>query len=165
MTTSAPATYYWKCGRCGVLSTSESGLTTPWPRSEDSVDIGSCTRPECQLLQLCQPLNRQQTGPSIPDRPQHNNYDPTAAPRGGRLYRCDEHGRVLSELQVLTDKAGMPVDAAGRKIEIFGYDAFGRLLQDGNPDHALPPALPLPLPVTVTHPSIEAEEGTGLRTV
>ena len=157
MTTPNPATYYWMCGRCGVISTSESGLTTPWPRSNDSVaeqDVGSCTRPECQLLQLCEPLNRQQTGPSpIPDRPQHNSHCFTAVPRGGRLYRCDEHGRVLSELGILTDNAGMPIDADGHHIEIFGYDAFGRLLQDGNPDHSPPPPLPLPLQVTITHPS------------
>ena len=154
MTASAPATYYWMCGRCGVVTTSESGLTTPWPRSTDSVDVGSCTRPACQLLQLCQPLSRQQTGPSpISDRPQHNHHDPSAAVRGGRLYRCDEHGRVLSELGIVTDTAGMPVDADGHEVEIFGYDAFGRLLQDGNPHHPPPSPLPLPLPVNITHAS------------
>jgi hypothetical protein len=67
------------------------------------------------------------------------------------LYRCDEHGHVLSELGVRTDKVGMPVDSAGHRIEIFCYDAFGRLLQDGNPAHALPTPLPLPLAVTGVH--------------
>jgi hypothetical protein len=155
MTAAGPATYYWTCGRCGVVSTSESGLTTPWPRSDNSVgDVDSCPRSECQLLQLCQPLNRQQTGPSsIPNRPQHNHHDPSAAPRGGRLYRCDEHGRVLAELGIATDKVGMPIDSQGHKIEIFGYDAFGRLLQDGNPSHPPPCPLPLPLPVPIARPS------------
>ena len=85
-------------------------------------DIGSCSLLECQILQLCQPLQRHLTGSApLLARPQHDQHEDTAAPRGGRLYRCDEHGRVLSELGIATDKAGMPVDADGRQVERFGY--------------------------------------------
>jgi len=122
MSVSGPTTYYWTCGRCKVLSTSESGLTTPWPRSDAGTESsnGSCSRPECQLLQISHPL----------DHAAGIQHQLLITLIGGRLYRCDDHGRLLADLGLRTDAAGMPLDQDGRAVEAFGYDTFGRLVND-----------------------------------
>ena len=140
------ATYYWSCSRCGALSTSESGITTPWPRSPSyqilstsslpfEPVINKCLRPECLRLQsqISHPIADEQSDTSpLPKRPQQNQERGLPVGAGGRLYRCDEHGKVLFEMGLQTDEHGVPIGEDGRVVDgVYGYDAFGRRVQDG----------------------------------
>ena len=126
--TDSPPTYYWSCSRCGGLSTSESGITTPWPRSPSisfsslpfEPIINKCLRPECLRLQsqITHPTADQLTNTCpLPKRPQQNVTQSLPVGAGGRLYRCDEHGKVLSEMGVPTDEHGVPVGEDGNLVD------------------------------------------------
>ena len=143
----SPATYYWSCSRCGALSTSESGITTPWPRtpscellSASSLPfepvINKCLRPECLRLQsqISHPLAEERSDTRPQARRPQQNVEQRCLPvgAGGRLYRCDEHGKMLCEMGLPTDEHGVPVGEDGKVVDgVYGYDVFGRRVEDG----------------------------------